>query len=92
MSWSRESADAGSVFDEGLRAELARAASAAGLSAADIWAYAGHDAGVLARRVPAAMLFVRNATGLSHHPDEHADEEDCLAACEVLAGALAGLA
>jgi N-carbamoyl-L-amino-acid hydrolase len=34
------------------------------------------------------MLFVRNPTGVSHHPEEHAAEEDCLAACQVLAGAL----
>ena len=61
------------------------------MPASDLWAYAGHDAGVLARHVPAAMLFVRNPTGISHHPDEFASEEDCLAACQVLAGALAEL-
>jgi N-carbamoyl-L-amino-acid hydrolase len=88
VSWQRESLDGGSRFDDGLRAALARAAVAAGVSSADLWAYAGHDAGVLARHVPSAMLFVRNPTGISHHPDEHASEEDCLAACEVLAGAL----
>jgi N-carbamoyl-L-amino-acid hydrolase len=64
----------------------------AGVSAADLAAYAGHDAGVLARHLPAAMLFVRNPTGRSHHPDEDAREEDCLAACAVLAGALADVA
>jgi acetylornithine deacetylase/succinyl-diaminopimelate desuccinylase-like protein len=92
VSWSRESADAGSRFDEDLRTTLARAAAGAGVSAADVWAYAGHDAGVLARHVPAAMLFVRNPTGISHHPDEHSSEADCLAACAVLAAALADLA
>ena len=34
------------------------------------------------------MLFVRNPTGISHNPDESASEEDCLAACEVLARTL----
>ena len=34
---------------------------------------AGHDAGVLAAGVPTAMLFVRNPTGVSHSPAEHAD-------------------
>jgi N-carbamoyl-L-amino-acid hydrolase len=92
VSWSEESRDDGSRFDDGLRATLVRAAADAGVASADIWAYAGHDAGVLARRVPAAMLFVRNPTGVSHHPDEHASEDDCLAACRVLAGALAELA
>jgi N-carbamoyl-L-amino-acid hydrolase len=49
---------------------------------------AGHDAGVLAVRVPAAMLFVRNPTGISHNPAESASEDDCLAACAVLARVL----
>jgi N-carbamoyl-L-amino-acid hydrolase len=91
VSWSRESADAGSLFDDDLRATLARAAVEVDVTAADLWAYAGHDAGVLARHVPAAMLFVRNPTGISHHPDERSSEEDCLAACSVLAAALGEL-
>jgi N-carbamoyl-L-amino-acid hydrolase len=92
VSWSRESADAGTRFDDGLRRALAEAAAEAGVASADLWAYAGHDAGVLARHVPAAMVFVRNPTGISHHPDEHASEQDCLAACATLAGALLQLA
>jgi N-carbamoyl-L-amino-acid hydrolase len=40
---------------------------------------AGHDAGILANAgVPAAMLFVRNPTGVSHSPAEHATRDDCL--------------
>ncbi len=31
---------------------------------------AGHDAMIVARRVPAAMLFLRSPGGLSHHPGE----------------------
>jgi allantoate deiminase len=31
---------------------------------------AGHDAMIVSRRVPAAILFLRSPTGLSHHPDE----------------------
>ncbi|GAB3182615.1 allantoate amidohydrolase [Nesterenkonia halophila] len=37
---------------------------------------AGHDAGVLARDVPTAMLFVRNPTGISHSPEEHVEDDD----------------
>jgi beta-ureidopropionase / N-carbamoyl-L-amino-acid hydrolase len=92
VSWSRESADEGSLFDGDLRAVLASAAAELGVTATDLWAYAGHDAGVLARHVPAAMLFVRNPTGVSHHPEELAAEDDCLAGCAVLATALAELA
>ena len=53
---------------------------------------AGHDAGILAAAgVPAAMLFVRNPTGVSHSPAEHADENDCLAGVEALARVLEDL-
>jgi beta-ureidopropionase / N-carbamoyl-L-amino-acid hydrolase len=51
---------------------------------------AGHDAGVLsAAGQRSAMLFVRNPTGVSHSPAEHAETADCLAGVEALAKALA---
>jgi N-carbamoyl-L-amino-acid hydrolase len=54
---------------------------------------AGHDAGILAAAgVPAAMLFVRNPTGVSHAPSEHADRADCLAGVAALADCAVELA
>jgi beta-ureidopropionase / N-carbamoyl-L-amino-acid hydrolase len=54
---------------------------------------AGHDAGILAAAgIPSAMLFVRNPTGVSHSPDEHAETADCLAGVEALATTLEELA
>jgi N-carbamoyl-L-amino-acid hydrolase len=53
---------------------------------------AGHDAGVLAAHVPTAMLFVRNPTGISHAPAEHATDADCAAGVAALAGVLTELA
>ncbi|HXE09784.1 MAG TPA: allantoate amidohydrolase [Acidobacteriaceae bacterium] len=41
---------------------------------------AGHDAMILARRVPSAMVFLRTPGGLSHHPDESVLTEDVEAA------------
>lgn len=39
---------------------------------------AGHDAGILSDAgIPAAMLFVRNPTGVSHSPAEAAQPQDC---------------
>lgn len=52
---------------------------------------AGHDAGVLSAHVPTAMLFVRNPTGVSHSPAEHASDADCEAGVEALATVLADL-
>ncbi len=50
---------------------------------------AGHDAGILATAgITAAMLFVRNPTGVSHSPAEHADEHDCVAGVIALASVL----
>ncbi|WP_030666582.1 allantoate amidohydrolase [Streptomyces rimosus] len=53
---------------------------------------AGHDAGILSATVPTAMLFVRNPTGVSHSPAEHAAENDCVAGVTALADVLEGLA
>ena len=53
---------------------------------------AGHDAGVLSAHVPTAMLFVRNATGVSHSPAEHAETADCVAGVRALATVLEHLA
>ena len=53
---------------------------------------AGHDAGILAGAgVEAGMLFVRNPTGVSHSPAEHAEVEDCHAGVAALATVLADL-
>ena len=52
----------------------------------------GTTPGVLAARLPAAMLFVRNPTGVSHSPAEHADPADCEAGVAALAAVLEDLA
>jgi N-carbamoyl-L-amino-acid hydrolase len=53
---------------------------------------AGHDAGILANAgVPAAMLFVRNPTGVSHSPAEHAARDDCLHGVGALAAVIRDL-
>jgi len=54
---------------------------------------AGHDAGILANAgIATAMLFVRNPTGVSHSPAEHAEVADCLAGVEALTTVLEDLA
>jgi beta-ureidopropionase / N-carbamoyl-L-amino-acid hydrolase len=74
------------VFDAALRDRLAAVLGAGGTPAPVLPTGAGHDAGILAAAgVPTAMLFVRNATGVSHSPAEHAEETDCLAGVAALA-------
>jgi beta-ureidopropionase / N-carbamoyl-L-amino-acid hydrolase len=89
---AEESLTRGAAFDPGLRAALHRSAEASGVPAGDLPSYAGHDAGILSAFVPAAMVFVRNPTGASHNPAEFASDDDCVAAAQVLAGALARVA
>src|SRR5690242_17712417 len=88
----QESMSTGAKFDDGLRQALHRSAGASGVPAGDLPSYAGHDAGILAAVVPSAMVFVRNPTGASHSPAESASDDDCVAAAQVLAGALANVA
>ncbi len=44
---------------------------------------AGHDAMVVARHLPSAMLFLRSPGGISHHPDENVLTQDVEAALKV---------
>ncbi|MFG1703000.1 allantoate amidohydrolase [Nonomuraea sp. M3C6] len=78
-------------FDVALRDRLARVAG--GDTPAPILPTgAGHDAGILATAgVQSAMLFVRNPTGVSHSPDEHAEQADCEAGVVALADVLEDL-
>lgn len=53
---------------------------------------AAHDAGILAAEVPSGMLFVRNPTGISHAPEEHAEDDDCTTGAQSLCRVLTHLA
>jgi beta-ureidopropionase / N-carbamoyl-L-amino-acid hydrolase len=75
-------------FDGPLRDRLAGALAARGIIAPVLPTGAGHDAGILAARRPAAMLFVRNPTGVSHSPAEQASRADCEAGVAALAAVI----
>jgi N-carbamoyl-L-amino-acid hydrolase len=77
------SRSAGVAFDPGVRAALRRATGGD-----ELVCFAGHDAGVLAARVPAGMVFVRSPTGISHAPEEDVALEDAAAAANALLAAL----
>ena len=87
-----ESATPAVRFDPTLRETLASSLAARGIRAPVLPTGAGHDAGVLAARVPSGMLFVRNPTGVSHSPAEHANPADCAAGVQALAAVLDDLA
>jgi N-carbamoyl-L-amino-acid hydrolase len=100
LSTTAESVSAAVVFDQELADRLASGGSEARRLAPRppgrrpiIPTAAGHDAGILsAAGIPTAMLFVRNPTGVSHSPAEHAETADCHGGVVALADALQELA
>jgi allantoate deiminase len=52
------------------------AIQAAGVVPLRLTSGAGHDAMILAPKLPSAMIFLRSPGGISHHPDETVEEED----------------
>jgi N-carbamoyl-L-amino-acid hydrolase len=52
---------------------------------------AGHDAQILAQRLPAAMMFVPSIGGISHHFTENTADDDIVLGCQVFADAVAAI-
>jgi N-carbamoyl-L-amino-acid hydrolase len=86
---STASRSAGVGFDDGVRRALRAAATE---DAPEVVCFAGHDAGILAERIPAGMVLVRNPTGVSHSAAEHVDLADAAIAAQVVARAVEALA
>lgn len=71
------------AMDDAWNARLRAGMSKLGYSSTTLTSGAGHDAGVMARVAPAAILLIRSPGGVSHHPDEavvHADVAAAIAA------------
>lgn len=79
-------------MDERLTAFLIEALEADNLPPFRMPSGAGHDAMVMAAKVPTAMLFLRSPGGISHHPDEAVREEDVQNALRVATSFLERLA
>ena len=82
--WATRYETPAAVLDAMLRGRLADGIRAEGLPVRELVSGAGHDAVVLSRICPAAMLFVRCAEGISHDPRESVSEEDVAVALDVL--------
>ena len=68
------------AMDRSFAAVLDRAIELAGFPSHRMASGAGHDAMVVSARMPAGMIFLRCANGISHHPSESVREEDVEAA------------
>jgi len=75
-------------FDRELVSLVARTASDLGYSVRTLPSGAGHDAQMLARVCPTAMIFTPSHDGLSHNPAEYTTPEDLEAGANVLLQAM----
>jgi allantoate deiminase len=83
FSWELRQEQAAVGCDSELTNIMARSVETAGYPAHRMVSGAGHDAMVMASRMPVAMLFVRSPGGISHHSDETVRIEDVASSVEV---------
>lgn len=72
------------TFDQAIVALVEQAAGRRGLSSRRMTSGAGHDAQMIARIAPSAMIFVPSRDGISHNPKEHTDADDLVAGADIL--------
>ena len=92
LTIERLSASMPALMDEALQAALDRAAERhAPGKHTRMPSGAGHDAQWLARKLPAAMLFVPSIGGISHHWSENTSDEDIVLGAQVFADAIGAI-
>jgi beta-ureidopropionase / N-carbamoyl-L-amino-acid hydrolase len=85
----RLSASTPALMDEGLQAALDTAAEVTAPGGhIRMPSGAGHDAQWLARKLPAAMMFVPSINGVSHHWTENTSDADIVLGAQVFADAI----
>src|SRR5476649_2741084 len=80
------------IFDGGLVDRVEHHAKALQLSTRRMPSGAGHDAQMMQRLCPTAMIFVPSVAGLSHNVKEHTETSDLIAGAEVLLNLMLELA
>ncbi len=80
------------IFDAGVAALIGDTATSLGFSHRRMTSGAGHDAQMLARICPTAMIFVPSVRGISHNVAEHTEPADLAAGADVLLHTLLKLA
>ncbi len=84
VEWDERMAAPALAMDPRLTGELAAAVAGRGVPEVRLPSGAGHDAVALSELTGVAMLFVRCAGGVSHHPAESVDVADVAVALDVL--------
>jgi N-carbamoyl-L-amino-acid hydrolase len=80
------------TFDRRIVGLVEDAARKRGLASKRMTSGAGHDAQMIARIAPAAMIFVPSIGGISHNPREHTPDADLVAGANVLLDVVSRLA
>jgi N-carbamoyl-L-amino-acid hydrolase len=80
------------IFDPTLVDRVEHHARALDLSTRRMPSGAGHDAQMMQRICPTAMIFVPSVAGLSHNVEEHTEPADLVAGAQVLANLVLELA
>jgi allantoate deiminase len=92
IEWEPIAADPATPCSPALVARLREAVAATGAEPYELPSGAGHDAVTMAGVTDVAMLFVRCAGGISHHPDESVEEADVALAVAAAVRFVRGLA
>ena len=79
------------TFDARIVSLIEGGAKAAGLSCRRMTSGAGHDAQMIARIAPSAMIFVPSRGGISHNPAEFTAADELVAGANILLGVAARL-
>lgn len=79
-------------FDDSIAGVIERKAALLNASCRRMTSGAGHDAQMMARLCPAAMIFVPSIDGISHNPAEHTQSDDLTTGANVLLHTLLDLA
>lgn len=83
VSWEPRLDQPATPMHPSMLAALERAVGRVGFPIHRLASGAGHDAMVMAKKCPSAMLFLRSPGGISHHPDEAVLPGDVAAALAV---------
>lgn len=79
------------LIQDGMKEIVKVAVESSGFKLVFLPSGAAHDAMIMGRHVPTAMIFVRSQDGISHNPKEWTTLDDIMAGCKVLSETLKGL-
>ncbi|HVM46976.1 MAG TPA: Zn-dependent hydrolase, partial [Candidatus Acidoferrum sp.] len=84
VQWTAVQATPAVACDNALSRRLSECVARQGIKVVNLPSGAGHDAAVMASITPVAMLFLRCAGGISHHPAESVQTRDVKLALDVM--------